>query len=135
MRDSLRNRPYKLPRSSPYRSLRLVSAIFVLALLLVVADQGGLLGPVRSQVQTWISPALGTLRRVGDGVNGVGQSLSEVQQLRDRVAALEQENSRLKAEKDLAIVPGASHLFEEPGTLQEAARLAANWFSRHFGGR
>ena len=41
--------------------------------------------------------------------------------------------SRLRMEKDLAIVPGASHLFEEPGTLQEAARLAANWFSRHFG--
>jgi rod shape-determining protein MreC len=98
MRDSLRNRPYKLPRSSPHRSLRLVSAIFVIALLLIVADQGGLLGPARAQVQTLINPLLGTLRRVGDGVNGVGQSLSEVQQLRDRVAALEQENSRLKAE-------------------------------------
>jgi putative phosphoribosyl transferase len=41
--------------------------------------------------------------------------------------------SRLKVEKDLAIVPGASHLFEEPGTLQEAARLAADWFKRHLG--
>ena len=40
---------------------------------------------------------------------------------------------RLKAEKNLAIVPGATHLFEEPGTLQEAARLAANWFRRHLG--
>jgi rod shape-determining protein MreC len=98
MRDSLRNRPYKLPRSSPHRSLRLVSAIFVIALLLLVADQGGLLGPVRAQLQTWLSPVLGTLRRVGDGVNGVGQSLSEVQQLRDRVTALEAENSRLAAE-------------------------------------
>lgn len=33
-------------------------------------------------------------------------------------------------EKELIIVPGASHLFEEPGTLQEAATLAADWFSR-----
>ena len=41
--------------------------------------------------------------------------------------------SRLKAEKNLAIVPGATHLFEEPGTLQEAARLAATWFRRHLG--
>jgi rod shape-determining protein MreC len=118
MRDSLRNRPYKLPRSSPYRSLRLVSAIFVVALLLVVADQGGLLGPVRSQVQTWLSPALGTLRRVGDGVNGVGQSLSEVQQLRDRVAALEQENSRLKAENIQT-----QELLLRVGRLEEQLRI------------
>jgi len=39
--------------------------------------------------------------------------------------------ARLKAEKQLAIVPGATHLFEEPGTLQEVARLAAAWFRRH----
>jgi putative phosphoribosyl transferase len=41
----------------------------------------------------------------------------------------------LKAEKHLAIVPGATHLFEEPGTLQEVARLAAAWFRRHLGAR
>jgi hypothetical protein len=28
-------------------------------------------------------------------------------------------------------VPGATHLFEEPGALQEVARLAAEWFGRH----
>lgn len=39
----------------------------------------------------------------------------------------------LKAEKHLAIVKGASHLFEEPGTLPEVARLAAQWFKRHLG--
>ena len=33
--------------------------------------------------------------------------------------------------KELAIVPGASHLFEEPGKLEEVARLAADWFVRH----
>ena len=32
------------------------------------------------------------------------------------------------AEKKLMIVPGASHLFEEPGTLEYAARLATDWF-------
>lgn len=31
----------------------------------------------------------------------------------------------------LEIVPGATHLFEEPGTLEEVARLAAEWFQRH----
>jgi len=41
----------------------------------------------------------------------------------------------LKAEKHLAIVKGATHLFEEPGTLPEVARLAAHWFKRHLGGK
>jgi len=35
------------------------------------------------------------------------------------------------AEKKLTIVPGASHLFEEPGTLEYAARLATEWFQTH----
>jgi putative phosphoribosyl transferase len=35
-------------------------------------------------------------------------------------------------DKKLVIVPGATHLFEEPGTLEEVARIAAEWFSRHF---
>jgi dienelactone hydrolase len=42
---------------------------------------------------------------------------------------------KLKAEKQLEIVPGATHLFEEPGTLQEVARLAADWFKRYLGNR
>jgi dienelactone hydrolase len=33
--------------------------------------------------------------------------------------------------KELAIVPGATHLFEEPGTLEQAAALACEWFERH----
>jgi pimeloyl-ACP methyl ester carboxylesterase len=39
--------------------------------------------------------------------------------------------ARLPAEKELVIVPGASHLFEEPGTLDAVARLARGWFVRH----
>lgn len=34
-------------------------------------------------------------------------------------------------DKKMIIVPGASHLFEEPGTLEHAARLATDWFQRH----
>lgn len=34
-------------------------------------------------------------------------------------------------EKEMVIVPGATHLFEEPGTLEEVASLAAHWFKRH----
>jgi dienelactone hydrolase len=38
-------------------------------------------------------------------------------------------------EKGLHIVSGATHLFEEPGALEEVARLAADWFARHLAGR
>ena len=37
----------------------------------------------------------------------------------------------LTCEHRLDIVPGASHLFEEPGTLEHAARLAREWFTAH----
>ena len=41
--------------------------------------------------------------------------------------------TRLKCfDKKLVIIPGATHLFEEPGTLEAAARFAADWFSSHF---
>ncbi len=39
----------------------------------------------------------------------------------------------LRAEAELSIVPGATHLFEEPGALEEVARLSAQWFTRHLG--
>jgi putative phosphoribosyl transferase len=38
---------------------------------------------------------------------------------------------QLRCEKDMIIVPGATHLFEEPGTLEAVAREAADWFARH----
>jgi dienelactone hydrolase len=38
---------------------------------------------------------------------------------------------QLRCEKKLIIVPGATHLFEEPGALDEVARLARDWFHRH----
>ena len=39
--------------------------------------------------------------------------------------------ARMRARAALALVPGASHLFEEPGALDEVARLAASWFVEH----
>ena len=38
---------------------------------------------------------------------------------------------QLRCEKEMVIVPGATHLFEEPGTLEQAAHAAAGWFTRH----
>src|SRR5436190_753614 len=40
--------------------------------------------------------------------------------------------AQMRCEKQLRIGPGASHLFEEPGTLEEVARLAAAWFQQNF---
>lgn len=38
----------------------------------------------------------------------------------------------LNTEKELSIIPGATHLFEEPGALEQVAGLAAEWFIRYF---
>jgi pimeloyl-ACP methyl ester carboxylesterase len=38
---------------------------------------------------------------------------------------------QLAGEADLAVVPNATHLFEEPGTLEQVAELARDWFVRH----
>ncbi len=42
---------------------------------------------------------------------------------------------RMRCEKKLEIVPGASHLFEEPGALERVADLARDWFQLHLTGR
>jgi putative phosphoribosyl transferase len=55
----------------------------------------------------------------------VGEMDSEVLELNREAYAL------LHCERQLEIVPGATHLFEEPGTLEACARLATGWF-RHY---
>jgi putative phosphoribosyl transferase len=54
-------------------------------------------------------------------------------------AAVLEENraalAELRCDKELAVVPGATHLFEEPGTLSAAAALACDWFLRYLGRR
>jgi putative phosphoribosyl transferase len=40
---------------------------------------------------------------------------------------------RMRCESELAVVPAASHLFEEPGALEDVARLAIDWFTQHLG--
>jgi hypothetical protein len=47
-----------------------------------------------------------------------------------RIPGLELEG--LRCEKRLTIVPGATHLFEEPGALDQVVRLATDWFQDHF---
>jgi pimeloyl-ACP methyl ester carboxylesterase len=56
----------------------------------------------------------------------VGQRDEVVLQLNEEAA------EQLSCEKELAIIPRATHLFEEPGALDQVARLASSWFLRHF---
>lgn len=55
----------------------------------------------------------------------VGENDTEV------VALNRQAEAQLQGEKKLEIVPGAGHLFEEPGTLDQVAHLARDWFDKH----
>jgi putative phosphoribosyl transferase len=43
----------------------------------------------------------------------------------------EQARDKIRCEVKLEIIPGATHLFEEPGALEKVAQLASQWFSRH----
>jgi len=43
----------------------------------------------------------------------------------------EEAKARMRCPCELKIVPGATHLFEEPGTLEQVADLSAGWFTRH----
>ncbi|MCS7007126.1 MAG: dienelactone hydrolase family protein [Gaiellaceae bacterium] len=52
------------------------------------------------------------------------------------VLELNREAARhLRCAHELTVVPGATHLFEEPGALEQVAALATAWFTRAFGGR
>ncbi len=55
----------------------------------------------------------------------VGERDEPVLELNRRAHAL------LGAPAEMAVVHGATHLFEEPGALEEVAQLAAGWFGRH----
>lgn len=89
-----------------------------------------------------LGPAIGAVVSRGGRPDLAAQALADVRSptllivgsLDDVVIDLNrQAYEKLQAKKHLAIVKGATHLFEEPGTLQEVARLAATWFSRHLG--
>lgn len=47
------------------------------------------------------------------------------------IALNESAMQQMRTEVKLEIVPGASHLFEEPGTLERVAERASDWFGRH----
>jgi putative phosphoribosyl transferase len=86
-------------------------------LVAAIVSRGGrpdLAGPALSQV---VAPTLLI----------VGGRDYQVEALNQRALA------ELQVEKELLIVPGATHLFEEPGALEQVASLAAGWFTRYLG--
>jgi len=97
------------------------------AALVAAADLGKVIGAVVSRGGR---PDLagGALRRVKC------PTLLIVGELDEPVIELNAEaHELLTCEKQLALVPGASPLFEEPGALEEVARLASSWFLDHLG--
>jgi dienelactone hydrolase len=50
---------------------------------------------------------------------------------RDVITLNQQAYTRLRCEKTLRIIPGASHLFEEPGALENVTETASKWFARY----
>ncbi len=71
-------------------------------------------------------------RRLGDVT---APTLLIVGSLDETVIGLNQESqTAMRCENELSIVEGASHLFEEPGKLEEVSALAASWFKRYLAG-
>ena len=68
-----------------------------------------------SALEKVMSPTLLLVGRADDGV----------------IELNEQAYSRLQCKKQLVLIPGATHLFEEPGTLEQVANQAADWFAHY----
>ncbi len=95
------------------------------AALIAAAEEGNDIGAVvsRGGRPDLAGPALGAVR--APTLLIVGEADVPVISLNRHAAR------RLRCEHALELVPGATHLFEEPGTLDQAAALAAHWFSLH----
>ena len=90
--------------------------------------------PTTPRSPQWSAEAAGRTSRRGDWrevraptLLVVGGRDTVVLELNRRAQA------RLRCESRLAVVPGATHLFDEPGTLEQAAGLARDWFVDHLG--
>lgn len=96
----------------------LISATERPAVIKAIVSRGGRTDLARSKLEYVVCP---TLLIVG-GYD-------------DAVVALNKEAMKLmKSEKKLVIIPEATHLFEEPGKLEEVARHASSWFLKYLGG-
>lgn len=96
------------------------------AALVAAAELGDAIGAVVSRGGRPDLAGEEALRRVvSPTLLIVGEQDTVVLQLNEEAFRL------LRCEKELVVIPGVTHLFEEPGALEEVARLAAEWFERH----
>lgn len=94
----MRDRPLKLPRSTPYRTTIIVVAVVLIALVLLAFDRSGQLGFVRNQADVVVIPALSALQQVRTSATTTLGAFGDPDQLRERIRQLEAENSQLKAQ-------------------------------------
>jgi putative phosphoribosyl transferase len=95
------------------------------AALLAAAEPGSRIGAVVSRGGRPDLAASGLVRVTAPTLLVVGGDDPAVLELNRRAAAM------LRCEHRLVVVPGATHLFEEPGALETVAGVAAEWFLRH----
>jgi dienelactone hydrolase len=95
------------------------------AALVAAAERADLVGAVVSRG--------GRPDLAGDALPGVRAPTLLIVGARDELVLElnEQARARMKAETELEVVLGASHLFEEPGKIETVAKLARDWFLRH----
>jgi putative phosphoribosyl transferase len=95
------------------------------AALVAAAERPGVVGAVvsRGGRPDLAGPPLARVRAPTLLIVG-GQDVPVIELNRRALAAL-------RCEKQLVIIPGATHLFEEPGALEQVARLAREWFERY----
>jgi rod shape-determining protein MreC len=91
------NRPFKIG-SSQRRSPVLVTALLIAAILLVALDQAGMLGDTRARATSLLAPALQVTHQLGVSVGDALTAAATPGQSDAELAALREENSRLKAE-------------------------------------
>jgi len=115
--DAVRERPVGLFGASTGSAAALVAAARLGEEVAAVVSRGGRPDLAGEALASVIAP---TLLIVGS--------------LDEQVLALNQEAQRLLGgESELLIIEGATHLFEEPGTLEQVADAAGRWFVAHFG--
>lgn len=93
----------------------ILAAIEAGNLIKAIVSRGGRVDLAYEKIESLKTP---TLLIVGQNDSGVRES-NEATLL------------KIKSKKDIAIVPGATHLFEEPGAIEKVAELAAKWFKEN----
>jgi rod shape-determining protein MreC len=98
MRDRRLDDSIRLPSAAPRRPLLLLLCLLTIAALLLVADQQGLLGPLRDRATLLLNPTLGALANTRARAEQFSRGVGDVARLREENAQLRAELSRLQAE-------------------------------------